>query len=90
MSPLYVELVDQLVHGLKYMWICLWMHPLCFPSALVLLAVVRSWVFWLKCWSADQTSKKALADLHFQDEKLFGAILNGINKNLMGRKSTFS
>lgn len=51
-------------------------------------AAVLQWALWLKYWSTDQTSKKALADLPFQGEGLFGITLDYIIKNFMGGKST--
>lgn len=52
-------------------------------------AVVFRRVLWLKCWFADQTSKKALTDLPFQGNRLFGVTLDDIIKSLTGGKSTF-
>ena len=43
---------------------------------------------WLKCWSADQSSKKALVDLPFKGERLFGASLDDLIKDATGGKST--
>lgn len=68
-QPVYVELADQLVQGLKY--VCdaaLDAVPLL--SKLSVSAVVLCRVLWLKRWSADQTSKKTLADLPFQGKWL--------------------
>lgn len=65
----------------------LWMQPCYFPRS-----PSQQWCFggYLGLtWSADQTSKKALADLPFQEYLLFGATLDNIIKNLMGSKSTF-
>ena len=81
--PGCVELADQLVHGLKY--VCdsaLDAAPLI--SRTSVSAVVLRRLIWLKVWSADQTSKKALADLPFQGERLFGASLDDIIKNVTG------
>ena len=80
-----MDLADQLVQGLKF--VC--------ESALDTLpllsrasAVVLRRLVWLKCWSADQSSKKALVDLPFKGEQLFGASLDDIIKDATGGKST--
>ena len=51
-------------------------------------AVVLCRLVWLKCWSADQASKKALVDLPFKGDRLFGASLDDIIKDATGGKST--
>lgn len=62
--PAYVELADHLVQGLQF--VCdasLYTAPLL--SKLSISAVVLGRILWLKCWSADHTSKNALTDLPF-------------------------
>lgn len=69
-QPVYVELSDQLAQGLKC--ICdaaFYAVPLL--SELSVSTVVFRWVLWLKRWSADQMSTKALPILPFQGESLF-------------------
>lgn len=53
------------------------------------LAVLLRQVYWLKCYSASQTSKRALVDLSLKGTHLFGATLDDIIKNLTSGKSTF-
>lgn len=87
-SPVCVELADQLVQGLKY--VCdaaLDTAPLL--SRVLASALVLRRLIWLKCWSADQTSKKALAELPFQGGRLFGASLDDI-KDITGGEEYFS
>lgn len=86
MPKVHVELADYLVQGLKFV-----MRPLAQPHSFpnFVSAVVLWRVLWLKCWLADQTFKKALADLLLQGDQLFRGTLDDIIKNLTGGKSTF-
>ena len=73
----YVDLADQLVHGLQF--ICdaaLDTAPVL--SKLSISVVVIGRVLWLKNWSTGQASKKALIDLPFQGDRVFGATLDDI------------
>ena len=81
-----VELADQLVQGLKF--VCesaLDMIPLLSRASDSVVVLRR--LIWLKCWSANQASNKALLDLPFKGERLFGASLNDIIKDTTGGKS---
>lgn len=79
-----VDLVNQLVQGLKYVCDASSDAALLF-SKLSVSAVVLRRVFWLKCWAVDQTSKKAHVDLPFQGDCLFGAFTTSSRTTWMAR-----
>lgn len=56
--PVCVELADQLVQGLKYVCDAA-LDTLPLLSSASVSAVVLRRLIWLKCWSADQASKKS-------------------------------
>ena len=79
-------MAEQLVQGLKFVCESV-LVTLLLPRASA-YAVVLHRLVWLKCWSTDQSSKKALVDLPFKGERSFGASLYGIIKDATGGKST--
>ena len=82
-----MALADQLVQGLKCVCESA-LDTLPLLSRASAYAVVLRRLVWLKCWSVDQSSKKALVDLPFKGERLFGASLDDIIKDATGGKST--
>ena len=86
-SETCVNLADQLVQGLKFVCESA-LDTLPLLSRASAYAVVLRRLVWLKYWSADQSSKKALVDLPFKGERLFGAYLDDIIKDATGGKST--
>ena len=86
-SPNEVAIADQLVQGLKL--VCesaLDTIPLLARASSQAVVLLR--LIWLNNWSTDQSSKKALMDLPFKGDRLFGASMDGIIKDATGGKST--
>ena len=87
--PEFGELLDQMVQALQYACDAA-LDIASLLGRLSFSVVVMRRMLWLKCWSADQASKKALTELPFQGDGLFGATLDDIIKGATGVRVPFS